>query len=199
MRVVRASFIPAKPWKNGGGITHEIAISPPESTMDSFDWRLSMASVDKDCEFSVFPGIDRHLYVLEGQGLVLISSSSRRQVLRGERVDFAGEEQIHGMLLGGPITDLNIMTRRSKVSAGTRELVVRDRLLLKPERMALAIFIRTGSLMVTDMSQRLHASKLDTIVIESGTIGPIEIQGKAEIILVMFRPRRSVITPESLT
>ena len=49
------------PWKNGGGETAEIAVSPPGAALDDFDWRLSMARVETDGPFSAFPGIDRTL------------------------------------------------------------------------------------------------------------------------------------------
>ena len=58
-------------WKNGGGETAEIAVSPPGAALDAFDWRLSMAKVETDGPFSAFPGIDRTLAILEGEGIRL--------------------------------------------------------------------------------------------------------------------------------
>ena len=47
-------------WKNGAGWTTEIAARPD----GDFDWRLSVAEVDEDSEFSRFPADDRTLLVL---------------------------------------------------------------------------------------------------------------------------------------
>jgi len=41
------------PWKNGKGTTTELAISDG-GTLDHFAWRLSIASVVEDGEFSDF-------------------------------------------------------------------------------------------------------------------------------------------------
>ncbi len=48
-----------RPWKNGGGMTADVAASPPGAGMDGFDWRVSIARVEADGPFSVFPGVDR--------------------------------------------------------------------------------------------------------------------------------------------
>ena len=59
------------PWKNGGGTTIEIAVSPHGAGLDDFDWRVSMARVEGSGPFSRFADIDRCLCVLGGAGIVL--------------------------------------------------------------------------------------------------------------------------------
>ena len=71
MRVLRAENYRRMPWKNGGGETVEIAVSPEGAGLGDFDWRVSMARVEADGLFSVFPGVDRTLSILEGEGMVL--------------------------------------------------------------------------------------------------------------------------------
>ena len=71
MRLLRASDHRRMPWKNGGGMTVEIAVSPEGAGIEDFDWRVSMAFVEQDGPFSIFPGIDRTLAVLSGDGIVL--------------------------------------------------------------------------------------------------------------------------------
>ena len=56
------------PWKNGGGITRNIA---KEQDKTGTLWRLSMADVDGDGAFSIFPGLTRILTVIQGDGMVL--------------------------------------------------------------------------------------------------------------------------------
>jgi hypothetical protein len=107
------------PWKNGGGVTTEIAVSPEGAGLDAFDWRVSMARVERDGPFSVFPGIDRTLAVLEGNGIRL-TIGGREPVLLGvgsEPLAFPADEPTHGTLRGGPILDLNVMARRGVFSA----------------------------------------------------------------------------------
>jgi hypothetical protein len=45
-------------WKNGAGWTREIVRVPDR---EDWDWRLSIAEIEQDAPFSVFPGIDREL------------------------------------------------------------------------------------------------------------------------------------------
>ncbi|RUU10282.1 HutD family protein, partial [Mesorhizobium sp. M7A.T.Ca.TU.009.01.3.2] len=71
MRILRAAEYRSMPWKNGGGVTTEIAVSPSGAGLDDFDWRVSMARVELSGPFSQFAGIDRTLAVLEGEGIVL--------------------------------------------------------------------------------------------------------------------------------
>ena len=71
MRILRAADYRVMPWKNGGGTTTEITVSPDGSGLDDFDWRVSMARVASSGPFSGFAGVDRTLAVLEGEGIVL--------------------------------------------------------------------------------------------------------------------------------
>lgn len=104
----------AMPWKNGGGTTVELAISPADAGLEGFAWRISTAQVAVDGAFSSFPGIDRSLAVLAGDGMCLQRADGRREMLlSGDAIAvFRGEEAISAQLLGSPITDLNLMTRR---------------------------------------------------------------------------------------
>lgn len=104
----------AMPWKNGGGSTVELAISPADAGLEDFAWRISTAQVAVDGAFSSFPSIDRSLAVLAGNGVCLQRADGQREMLlsSGAIAVFGGEEAISAQLLDGPITDLNLMTRR---------------------------------------------------------------------------------------
>ena len=73
-----------------------------------------MASVASEGPFSRFPGIDRQLLVLRGEGLALSIAGAAEHVLDGGSAPlaFAGELDVSSRLLGGPVTDFNAMTRR---------------------------------------------------------------------------------------
>jgi environmental stress-induced protein Ves len=49
LHVLRARDVPATPWKNGGGVTREIAVHPQGAGFDDFVWRLSMATGSNWC------------------------------------------------------------------------------------------------------------------------------------------------------
>lgn len=56
MKSLHARDYKRMPWKNGGGETVEIAIFPADASVETFEWRISMATVANDGPFSIFPG-----------------------------------------------------------------------------------------------------------------------------------------------
>lgn len=117
--------LPARPWKNGAGLTREIATSPRGATLDDFDWRVSVAEVSADGLFSAYPGVDRTIALLRGAGMRLRGEDDRVR----HRLDtvaapfhFAGEAAIEALLLDGPCSDFNVMTRRSRCHAEVQSL-----------------------------------------------------------------------------
>ena len=116
MKIIRARDCRTTPWKNGGGSTTEIAVAPAGASLDNFDWRVSLARVASDGPFSEFPGIDRSLAVVKGEGLVLsIGQHAPLTLSRGsEPISFPGDVAASARLTAGEITDLNVMTRRRR-------------------------------------------------------------------------------------
>lgn len=98
-----------KPWKNGLGTTEEIYAYPLGS--EDFLFRVSMASLSRSGPFSLFPGIDRSLILLEGKPVRL----NAEVVPLLSPVAFAGEEKIEA-IIETEGRDLNLMCRRGKVS-----------------------------------------------------------------------------------
>ena len=111
MRFVPADAFKVMPWKNGLGVTREVALGGDAA---AFDWRVSIATVGASGPFSAFPGIDRTIAVLRGEGMLLDVDGARHELLAsGEPFSFAGEAKVHADCIGGETTDLNIMTRRA--------------------------------------------------------------------------------------
>ena len=106
--------IAPRPWKNGAGLTREIAFGGVSAA--DFDWRLSVAEVERDAPFSAFPGIDRCITLLRGAGMRLRAlDGSVDHALTTPLVPFAfsGDAALAATLAGGPSTDFNVMTRRA--------------------------------------------------------------------------------------
>jgi environmental stress-induced protein Ves len=110
-----------QPWKNGGGITREIAAFPEGAGKADFQWRISMAEVTEPGPFSRFDGVDRHLTVLSGR--MRMDMPDGRHVLdAGDSSTFAGETPVEATPLL-PVIDLNVMTRRGQAQAKVRHVV----------------------------------------------------------------------------
>ena len=106
--------LPVSPWRNGGGETREIFSFPAGS--HDFDWRASIATIAQDGPFSAFPGIDRSITLLNGEGVHLQAPPEVDHLLNvtGEPFAFSGDSALSARLLGGVTTDFNIMTRRTE-------------------------------------------------------------------------------------
>ncbi|MFE6844887.1 HutD family protein [Streptomyces sp. NPDC057686] len=129
VRILRAGDRAAVAWKNGGGVTREIAAWPEGAGMADFGWRISLAEVAADGPFSAFPGVDRTLTLAEGAGMDLTVAGARRLVdERYAPQDFPGDAPTECTLLDGPVVNFNVMYRRDRVHAQTA--VVRGTLAL---------------------------------------------------------------------
>ena len=116
--------LPTQRWKNGAGTTREVARGPADADFDDFDWRISLAEIERDAPFSAFPGIDRCIVLLQGAGMDLLGESGGTvQTLKGMVPwTFDGERALAARLTGGPCSDFNVMTRRGRWRADVRVL-----------------------------------------------------------------------------
>src|SRR3546814_11687114 len=71
-RRILTSDIMASPWKNGGGVTREIATGGSTPLCREWGWRVSLAEVAQDGPFSIFPETDRLIAVIAGGCMALV-------------------------------------------------------------------------------------------------------------------------------
>lgn len=186
MRIIRASDCKVMPWKNGGGTTTEIAVSPEGASLDDFDWRISMAHVAQDGPFSSFPGIDRTLCVLTGNGIRLAFRDGQAAML--ERASgpffFAADRAVDGELIDGAVDDLNVMSRRGRWQHEVQRLA-------SPGRQALDL---AGGLVVAFAHQgdwRANGQLLmpgDSAIAEASPQHPLRVEGQGDLIVVTLTP-----------
>ncbi|MFB7475996.1 HutD family protein [Kitasatospora sp. NPDC056184] len=118
VRFLPAAGRPATAWRNGGGVTREVAGDPAGSGPDDFRWRVSLADVASAGPFSAFPGVDRVITVVEGPGMALTVDGTEHLVDAPFRpFAFSGDAATDCRLLGGPLVDFNVMTRRGRATA----------------------------------------------------------------------------------
>lgn len=114
----------AKPWKNGGGETTDVMVRPDGASLDDFVARVSIARVASAGPFSVFPGIDRTIAILSGDGLDLAvgEAPALRLTPASGPHRFPADVATAAALLGDAVTDLNVMTRRGAAGHHMRRL-----------------------------------------------------------------------------
>lgn len=114
--IIRQSDGRSQPWKNGLGRTREIAVHPSSAGSGDFVWRVSVAEVDSAAPFSRFPGIDRHIVLLNGAGFTMRMDDGQDHALTTPLTPFAfaGERGVDISLASGATQDFNLMLRRSQ-------------------------------------------------------------------------------------
>jgi environmental stress-induced protein Ves len=113
--IIRTADVPPQPWKNGMGVTREVARFPADAGSDDFIWRISVAEVNSAAPFSTFPGIDRQIVLLDGDGFTMTLDGARQHALTTplEPFAFAGEATVDVAMAGGATRDFNLMVRRA--------------------------------------------------------------------------------------
>ena len=99
LRVLRPADYKRMPWKNGGGMTTELAVYPSDAG-DAFDWRISIADIETSGPFSTFAGYDRVIGLLEGIGMELRFDAAESVRLE-RRLAESGESFLEKLKLTG--------------------------------------------------------------------------------------------------
>ncbi len=189
IRILRAADRPAARWKNGGGVTREIAAGPEGSGMDDFGWRVSLAEVTAGGAFSVFPGVDRTLTLAEGAGMDLEIGGVRRLVDRRYAPQrFPGDEPTDCRLLAGPVVNFNVMYRRGAVSADTA--VVRGDLALavRPGESLLIVALEEGG---AEVDGSAELGPYDAVLVTGAREVVLRSSGRAAVVRLAPAPARA--------
>jgi len=174
------------PWKNGGGETAEIAVSPGGAALAQFDWRISMARVAADGPFSGFPGVDRTLAVVAGAGLRLSVHGHAPVDLRDDSppIAFPGDVATHGALIGGEVLDFNVMTRRGRHEHSVRRVRVAASTVDAPLPSANLVFCQEGAIDVQSGNQRDRLERHDSLLRDDVT-GPWRMSSESGATLLV--------------
>jgi environmental stress-induced protein Ves len=173
LQIIRkASFTP-RPWKNGGGITHEVIRVPSDG--DAFAWRVSVAQIESSGPFSDFADYNRKMVLLKGAGALLKFSDGRQRALRrvGDLAEFDGALATHCKLLDGPCVDLNLMVAKSQeVSVSVERLPAAHGSLLASASLTQSTLIfavdETLALQIGS-GETLHLEPWDLAIMSNGT------------------------------
>lgn len=176
-------------WRNGLGWTREI-LQWPEA--GEWDWRASVAEIDADAAFSVFPGVERSLVLLQGEGLRLDVEDGAVSTVEPPhgRCDFPGDRAVRAALQAGPVHVFNLMWRRDRIRAELwrRPLVGSMVLFAAPDEQWL-VHVLAGHAAVGDDAGVLRLSAADSALIAPCTARRRSmIEGGGDLLLARMRP-----------
>lgn len=182
--IIRLSECPSQPWKNGLGRTREIAVQPSGAGLDDFTWRVSIAEVDSGAPFSAFPGIERTIVLLDGDGFTMTLDEGRTHALTTplEPFAFAGESGVTVALAGGPTRDFNLMVRRER--AGGEVQAWHGPVTCPPDAHVALVFCARG--VVDTVDGRLQAG--DAWLPPSQCTGPVTLHEGTRALVVRIAP-----------
>lgn len=181
VELIRWSDRVASPWRNGGGVTREIATHPAGAP--DFDWRMSVADVSAPGPFSAYPGIDRVITLLEGAAMDLTVGADRVRLTPLQPYAFAGEAAVDCTLPDGPTRDFNVMTRRGRVSAEVRVRRLDDTVEL-PAADGLWLLVCVSAALRVDINGERHVlGRYDTLRVKNAVT-----VGAGDLLEVVLRP-----------
>ncbi|BAN26655.1 HutD/Ves family protein [Caballeronia insecticola] len=170
--VIRGAALVASPWKNGGGITREIAAC-------AHAWRASIAEIDRPGPFSRFDGIDRVLVLLDGSGLMLDAHAVMRPF---DIARFAGESPIDARLTDGPVRVFNLMTHRDGARASVDLWRTSARRII--DGGTVLLHCAQGPLDVRIDQIRVTLTKTDTLRIDAAHDVEVEVEMQGDGVLL---------------
>lgn len=195
--VLRASGYARMRWKNSAGWTSEILKIHDSEERDTNDWawRLSIAEIETDAPFSAFPGVERELVLLSGNGLRLrFDDGETRELLPPhDKLRFAGERPAFGELIDGPTRDFNLMWKRGRVDARlwVRPLVGPMVVFVEPGQ-AWALHLVAGHARFADGSALGALAAGDTAILHAGaTRSRHALDGGGTLLVVRIDPAQA--------
>jgi environmental stress-induced protein Ves len=198
VRHLRESDYVRQRWRNGLGWTTELALG---GDGDDFDWRVSIAEIEGDGPFSTFPHCDRHIALVDGNGMRLEFDSAMPALLeqRLQFVQFAGEWKAYGSLIDGPVRDFNVIARRDRVRAEVlhRPLVGTMVFLAQP-RTTWFVHLAAGRATLRHPDAVAHIDARESFLLEPDAAkGNCVLDGGGELVLIKIEPVQDASTDAS--
>jgi environmental stress-induced protein Ves len=167
-------------WKNGGGVTRNIATGLIENVVA---WRISRADVDIEGPFSNFAGLTRILTIVSQNAMNLEHAGGVLHARSWDPLQFDGGLSVTSRLKDGPLTDLNLMFD-SKVCTGTARVVKGAQVIQAPTSNDLSVVhILAGHPKVGDV---IFESG-DTVFLDASDHGVVEVSVEDAVLVLTLQ------------
>jgi uncharacterized protein len=179
IELIRARDYREQPWKNGGGLTREIAVAFSDDASKHVLWRISLATIERDGPFSEFRGYDRTIVALDDDPVELDIDGTTIVLEPGHPHEFRGESQVACRLRAGATRDLNAMTSRDAFVHDVEIVTSAQRFVLDDDEIAF-VYAIDGDAAVDGMP----CAAGDTIWLQEADAVDVRTGGSAAVIRV---------------
>ncbi len=178
-------------WRNALGWSREIARESDDAGREV--WRVSIAEIDHDCQFSAFSGLQRQQVLLEGNGfnLTFADGSGLSSLPPHGRIAYDGGQAPACALLDGPVRVFNLFHDPQRVCAALhhRPLVGTLLIFAEPQTHWL-VYLIGGQLRVREGDRLISLAQGDSLRVNNVGVGRrrLLLEGGGELLLVSVGP-----------
>jgi len=178
-------------WQNGLGWTREIHAGQGGGA-EGWDWRLSIAEIEADGAYSIFPGVEREQILLSGEGLALVFADGRTAGLAPPhgRLRFDGGAEVRAQLQGGRVEVFNLMWRPKRVAPRLWHRPLVGTMLLFPDPGSIwALHLVAGRATVGGEGRSILLEQGDSALLAAGNARRRQVvEGSGELLLLRIDP-----------
>lgn len=196
IRPIPPELQPTKRWRNGGGSTREVLRVGPES---DFEWRMSLARVDRSGPFSAYPGCQRHSALVDGGPLTLTWPDGSEMALapRMKAHCYPGDPPPQGRLDGESALVCNLIARCAVDARLLPRTLVGSMVFFDQAGVDWLLFLLGGEAELRFGSERYWLGPLHALLLEGeGSPGRTVLEGGGELLLARIG-RTPEPTPET--
>lgn len=180
IRTVKSRDRRSIPWSNRRGMTSEIARGTPGHS-GAPSWRLSVATLRENAEFSLLRDIDRVFTVVGKAGVTLHFADHQLAATPLTPCSFAGEDRLFCEIIA-PTEAFNVMVERSSAVTSVTSLVVTEQAsIISRTDSIVAVYVASGS----GRLDRRRVTSGDCVI---GWGGDGDFRGTARLLIVEIMP-----------
>lgn len=154
-------------WPNGAGTSWLIAASPAGSVLPNCNWQLATALIERSAPFSVLPGIDRVITLLDGPGFRLTVAGQPDIHVDQTCVPktFPGDRPAECHVHSGSSTVLNLLFARAELRANVEVIAETRSFSLSSDRNVTLVLALRGAVTVATATQTVDLDDGDAAVL----------------------------------
>lgn len=175
LEIIRKGEFTEGRWPNGAGISWDIASAPPDVAPSERDWRFATALIERDAPFSMLPGVDRIITLIDGAGFMLDVDGLDELSINRPFVPtpFPGDSPAACRVDDGASTVLNLLLARPRITADVSIRQEGAQVSASRGCEAVLLFALAGRALLTSDTLEAHMNPGDAAILRpNGDISP---------------------------